>query len=151
MEVILLKEVVNLGDPGTIINVKNGYARNYLLPQKMAVKKTPYSLKILEQQKEAFAKEIAARNAQYEEILKKLQELQGVSIPVETGEEGKLFGTVTAQHIADHLAREHQIEIDKKKISLKDHIKFLGDYTAVINLGQDHKYDLDFKVVSKSA
>lgn len=149
MEVILLKEVSNLGNPGEIVKVKNGFARNYLLPNKHAVLKSKNSLLILEKQKEEFAKQIAEKNEQYKQILEKLNEIKEITIEARAGDDEKLFGTITNQNIADQLNKDNQLQIDKKNITLKKHIKLLGNYSASIQLNKEFKMELGLNVVKK--
>jgi len=146
MEVILLKEVHNLGNAGDITKVKAGYAQNYLLPQKLAVKKSIQSLKILEKQKEEFAKINAEKSAHYTSLAQKLQELNEVEIFVKTGQEEKLYGTVTPAHIAAAVTEKTGIDIDKRQIILREHIKHLGAFPVTVKLGKEHKSEIIIKV-----
>jgi large subunit ribosomal protein L9 len=149
VEVILLKEVNNLGNPGDIIKVKNGYARNFLLPQKIAVEKTAHSLKVLEKQREEFEKLIAAQKEKYDAILAKFTENSEIEVKVKTGQDGKLFGTVTSAQIADGLNEILGLDIEKKQVIIREHIRHLGTYPVSINLGKDHKTEINVTVVSE--
>ncbi|MBL8992980.1 MAG: 50S ribosomal protein L9 [Spirochaetia bacterium] len=146
MNVILVKEVSNLGNPGDVVRVKNGYARNFLLPQKLAVRETPDSLAILEKQKGEFEKQISAKRAEYEAILSKIRDIKDLKIKVKTGEDGKLFGTVTTQNLSEALTGLG-IALDRKQVILKEHVKHLGTYTARVQLAKDFKADISFEVV----
>jgi len=148
MEIILLKEISHLGHPGEVIKVKKGYARNYLLSQKYAVKKSKTSLKILEKQKEEFAKLIQEKNAAYKDIIDKLKEVDEINIKVKVGEENKIFGSVTNQQISKQLKDSFDITIDKKQINIKDHIKQLGAYTAAVVLSKEFKTHIGFNVIA---
>lgn len=133
MKVILQQEVKKLGKKGDIIEVSEGYARNYLLPQKLAIMATANNVnnaklqKVAEERKKerAFdeAKLLAAQMAKIT-----------ISIPVKMGEGGRLFGSVTAKDIADAVGKEHMLELDKRKIELKDALKSLGTFTVPIKL-----------------
>ncbi len=148
MEVILVKELASLGYPGAVVKVKNGFARNYLIPQRIAVKKTRESLKVLEKQKEEFAKIAEEKESQYQVILSRIESLKDFEIKANVGENGKLFGTVTNRDLAEAL-KFVGIEIDKKQIILKNQIKAVGQYVSYIQLNKNHKAELNFLVVSK--
>lgn len=150
MNVILVKEVPNLGNPGESVKVKNGYARNYLLPRGLAVRETPSSLAILEKQKAEIAKMVDARKAEHQATMDKLQAVTDLKIAVRTGEDGKLFGTVTNQLVADAIAKHTGISIDKKLVALRDHVKVLGSYTARVQLAKDFRADITFEVVPEA-
>ena len=133
MKVILQQEVKKLGKKGDIIEVSEGYARNYLLPQKLAILATASNINTAnlqkaseERKKERLLDEAKLLGAQMAKIT--------VTIPVKMGEGGRLFGSVTAKDIADVLAKEHKLELDKRKIELKDALKSLGTFTVPIKL-----------------
>ncbi|WP_371375618.1 50S ribosomal protein L9 [Sporomusa aerivorans] len=133
MKVILQQEVKKLGKKGDIIEVSEGYARNYLLPQKLAIVATANNVNTAnlqkvaeERKKERLLDEAKLLGAQMAKIT--------VTIPVKMGEGGRLFGSVTAKDIADSLAKEHKLELDKRKIELKDALKSLGTFTVPIKL-----------------
>ncbi|WP_371364957.1 50S ribosomal protein L9 [Sporomusa rhizae] len=133
MKVILQQEVKKLGKKGDIIEVSEGYARNYLLPQKLAIPATNNNVNTAKLQK-------AAEERKKERMLDEAKLLAAqmakiaVTIPVKMGEGGRLFGSVTAKDIADALVKEHKLELDKRKIELKDAIKSLGTFTVTIKL-----------------
>ncbi|MBC7185649.1 MAG: 50S ribosomal protein L9 [Calditrichaeota bacterium] len=132
MKVILKQDHDKLGKAGDVVEVKAGYARNFLLPRGIAVEATPSNLRAFEEQKrlESHRSERAKRSA-----LALAEKLEGVSCtaPVAVGEEDRLFGSVTSQTIAD-LLREKGFDIDKKKILLEEPIKALGIYDVPIRL-----------------
>ena len=132
MKVILTADVDSLGREGDIKEVKNGLARNFLLPKKLAVRATPGNLKIWEQKSGLIRKKQDQKQGEAEAIA---QKLEGVSllIPVKVGEEQKLFGSVTSQNISDELAAQG-IEIDRKHIALDSPIKSLGNYDIKVKL-----------------
>lgn len=133
MKVILQQEVKKLGKKGDIIEVSEGYARNYLLPQKLAIPATSTNVNTAIQQKDA---EIRKNQRLADEAKLHAAQLAklSVTVAVKTGEGGKLFGSVTSKDIADALKEQHNIEMDKRKIELKDSIKALGTYPVVIRL-----------------
>lgn len=132
MKVILLEDVKNVGKKGSIINAKDGYARNFLFPKNLAIEATEVNLKNLEnakKQKEAKEKEVLEDARKLEEELLKIT----VVIKTKTGENGKLFGAVTTKEIADCIEKDHNIQIDKKKFDMEP-IKSVGEYYAKIKL-----------------
>lgn len=132
MKVILLEDVKNVGKKGSIINAKDGYAKNFLFPKNLAIEATDVNLKNLEnakKQKEAKEKELLDEAKKLEEELMKLT----VVIKTKTGENGKLFGAVTTKEIAEHIEKEHGFSIDKKKYDLEP-IKSVGEYFVKVKL-----------------
>lgn len=129
MKVILLEPMENLGDVGDVVNVKPGYARNYLFPRGLAAPATPSNLKALEAKIRAQAKKAAERKAEAER-LKELLEPITLKIKVKAGET-KIYGSVTARDIARELEEQHGITIDPKRLQLARPIKELGAYEIV--------------------
>ena len=125
MKVILLKEIKGLGKEGDLVNAKDGYARNFLLPKGDAIEATPGNLK---KWKETKAKEADKKKAEHGEALELKEKMESISVILEgkAGEGGKLFGSITSKDIADALKSQHKIEIDRRKIELKDNIKSIG-------------------------
>lgn len=147
MKVILIENIENIGRRGEIKEVANGLARNHLLPKKMAVEATPGNVKVWEKK----LKSIKEKDAKILEDARELGEkLDSVSmeIPVKAGEEGKIFGSVTSQHIADKL-NEQGYEISKKDVLLEDPIKTLGTHSVDIRLHPEVKVDITVNVVSE--
>jgi large subunit ribosomal protein L9 len=132
MKVILTTDMDSLGREGEIKEVKNGLARNFLLPKKLAVRATPGNLKIWEQKSGLIQQKQDQQLGEAEGLAHKLQGVT-VSIPVKVGEEEKLFGSVTSQNIADELGKQG-FEIDKKHIELDSSIKSLGTYDIKVKL-----------------
>jgi large subunit ribosomal protein L9 len=118
VKVILLEPLENLGDVGQVVNVKPGYARNYLLPRGLAVLATESNLKALEAKIRAQAKRLAERKAEAERLKEILENLT-LTIPVRAGE-NKIYGSVTAKDIAEALSRQHGITIDPKRLRLRE-------------------------------
>ncbi|GAB4506006.1 MAG: 50S ribosomal protein L9 [Anaerolineales bacterium] len=133
MQVLLLKDVPNLGKAGTVKNVADGYARNFLFPKKLAVPATPEAMK----QAEAIRKAALRRQQRIEEEAEALaKELEAVSLTfkAKAGESGKLYGSVTAAHIAEALSAKVGMEFDKRKIDLEEPLKELGEHQVRIKL-----------------
>jgi large subunit ribosomal protein L9 len=147
-EVLLLKPVDGLGAEGDQVKVRAGYARNFLLPQGMAVPLTVANRKQVESLKKARglreAKELEGAQALAKQI-----EKAGIAIAVKTGEGGKLFGAVTANDIHEKLSAAG-ITVDKKRIHLGQPIKTLGKHEVKIRLHPDVSVDLSFEVVSEN-
>ena len=143
MKIILLQTYENLGKVGEIVNVKPGFARNYLIPNKIASLATAQNIKALEVFLKAQETKEAKNRVNLEALSKKLNSLT-LKFEVQVGEDEKLFGSVTSQMISDELANKGYT-IDKKEIQLEDSIKELGNFKIEINLG----YELDTKIKIK--
>ncbi|MDZ7724161.1 MAG: 50S ribosomal protein L9 [candidate division KSB1 bacterium] len=135
MKIILKKDISTLGTAGEIIDVKPGYARNYLIPKGFAVSATGSNLKIYEQERKVRERRIEEEKQQAQILADKLNSVS-VTATVQVGEEDKVFGAVTNQNIAD-LLHEKGFEIDRKKIILEEPLKELGVYNVPIKLYQD--------------
>lgn len=132
MKVILRQNFEPLGQIGDIIEVKNGYAFNYLLPRKIAYTALKGNLRALEEEKKTVAKKSEQELRDAEAIAVELEKTS-ITIPVQVGEEDKIFGTVTTQMITDALS-EKKFKIDKRKVELEEQIKTLGIYSVNIKL-----------------
>ena len=135
MKVILLSELRGKGGEGDVIDVADGFANNWLLPQKIAIRATEGNLKQLEQKRNNIAKREVARIADAEERKAQL-EGKGVRVIAKVGDEGQLFGSVTADQIADAVLEQLGIEVDRKRVDLKP-IKMAGDHDVQINMYRD--------------
>ena len=135
MELILLKDVRGLGKAGQVVKASDGYARNMLIPRKLAVEATDSNKKALEKKHQEEEAQRAAEKAAAEEIKAKIQD-KTVELIVKAGDNGKLFGAVTSQDIADALEKKFALKIDKKKIELPSPIKSTGNYDVVLKLFQ---------------
>lgn len=133
MKVILQEEVKKLGKKGDVIEVSEGYARNFLLPKKLAVEATATNVNSITQQKASEARKQQRAIDEAKLMAAQLSKLE-VTIAVKTGEGGKLFGAVTVKDIADALNAQHKIELDKRKLELKDAIKATGTYPVTIKV-----------------
>ena len=132
MQVILIEDVNKLGKLGDVINVKKGYARNFLFPRKLAIEAGEKNMKILEDKKKKREEELTKIKKDMEDLAVKISTIS-CTVPVAAGEEDKLFGSVTTQDIKEAFAQEG-IELDKKQIDLKEQIKSLGVYQVEIKL-----------------
>ncbi len=132
MKIILKQDIASLGTAGETVTVKNGYARNYLIPQGLAVAATAGNMRAFEVESKAAALRMQRGMREAQEVATRLEKLS-LTVSVQVGEEDKLFGSVTSQNIADLLA-ENGFEIDKKKIVLDDPIKALGVYDVPVKL-----------------
>ena len=133
MKVILLKDVKGQGKKGEIVNVSDGYARNYLFPRNLAQEATAQNLNSAQVKQEAAAhkKEMEKKNAQ--EMAKQLEN-KGVVIKAKCGSTGRLFGAITNAEIAEALNQQTGLDLDKKKVVLANPIKELGEYTVTVKL-----------------
>ena len=133
MKVILLQDVKTLGKKGDTIDVNDGYARNYILPKKIGVEATNANVNDLKLQKANQEKVAAEQLAEAKALAEKIEKLK-VKMTIKTGEGGRTFGSITAKEIAEALKAQHGIDIDKKKISMRDAIKNIGEFSVVIKL-----------------
>lgn len=147
MEVILRQAVENLGHPGDVVTVSNGYARNYLLPRGVAYQATEGNKKRIAQEKARLEAAEGQRRGAAEEIAKKLEEVS-ITFAARVGEEGKLFGSVTTGDIADQLAAQG-FTIEKRQIDLHEPIKALGVYRVPVKLHADVKPEIKVWVIKQ--
>ena len=146
MEIILLTDIANLGHKDDIVDVKQGYGRNYLIPQGYAILATPSARKVVAENLRQRAHKEAKLKAEAEEIAAQLAEVK-LTIGAKTSSTGKIFGSVNSIMISESLM-EKGFDIDRKKIVLKD-VKEIGTYTALIKLHREVKVDVEFEVVSE--
>lgn len=136
MKVILLEDVKSLGKKGEIVNVSDGYARNFIIPKKKGVEATAANLNTLKLQK-ANEEKIAQENLEHAQALAKELADAKVEIRIKAGEGGKLFGSISSKEIAAAIFEQYQLEVDKKKIVLDEPIKELGEHAVKIKLHKD--------------
>ncbi len=148
MEIILLQDIDKVGDKHEIVDVKPGYARNYLIPRKLAIIANELNRSRLDEIKQKESEELAARLAEFEEIAARLKG-EVLKIGAKSGTSGKIFGSVTNVQIAAALKEQFELDIDRKKIQLPEEIKTLGTYTAVLNLHPEVDTKVDFEVVAE--
>ena len=144
MKVILLQDVKGKGKKGQMIEVSDGYARNYMLPRKIAVEATPDAVNTMRMNDKATQERIAREKAEAMEISKKLREMP-LTVTAKGGGAGRLFGSVTNQEIADALAKTG-IKLDKRKIIIAEPIKNVGTYTVTCKLGYEIAAPLTVKI-----
>lgn len=145
MKVILLQDVKGKGKKGQMIEVSDGYARNYMLPRKLAQEATADNINTMRMNDKAAAEKAARERAEALEISKKLREMTLV-VTAKGGGAGKLFGSVTNQEIADALKAKTGIALDKRKIVISDPIKNVGTYTVQCKLGYEITAPLSVKI-----
>ena len=145
MKVIFLEDVKGKGKKGQIIEVSEGYGRNFLLAKKLAEVATESNINEAKQAANAQAHKAQKELDESKLLAAQLKDLV-VKIPVKVGD-GKIFGTVTSQDVADKLKSDHGFEIKKQKIDLKDHIKALGSFTATLKLHTDVSTTIEVQVV----
>ncbi|HCB11521.1 MAG TPA: 50S ribosomal protein L9 [Cyanobacteria bacterium UBA11991] len=146
MQVILKKDVQNLGEAGDIINVKDGYARNYLFPQNAAEAATKGALENREKNIARIKAKQEKLNAEALDLAKKLEEFGKLELSAKAGESGKLFGTITTKKLAEELLSKAGVEVDKKSITLSSPINKVGDYKMLIKLTSKVKCELPVSV-----
>ena len=145
MKVILLQDVKGKGKKGQMIEVSDGYARNFMLPRKIAVEATADAVNTMRMNDKATQERIAREKAEAMDTAKKLRELT-VVVKAKGGGAGRLFGSVTNQEIADSLKNQTGIALDKRKIVLSDPIKSVGTYTVTCKLGYEITAPLSVKI-----
>ncbi len=144
MKVILLQDVKGKGKKGQMLEVSDGYARNFMLPKKMAIEATPDAINTMRMNDKATAERIAKEKAEAMDIANKLRAMTLV-VTAKGGGAGRLFGSVTNQEIADALAKTG-IKLDKRKIVIADTIKNVGTYTVTCKLGYEISAPLTVKI-----
>ena len=145
MKVILLQDVKGKGKKGQMLEVSDGYARNYMLPRKIAVEATTDAVNTMRMNDKAAAEKAAKERAEALEVSKKLRDMTLV-VTAKGGGAGRLFGSVTNQEIADALAKNSGIKLDKRKIVISDPIKNIGTYTVQCKLGYEITAPLTVKI-----
>jgi large subunit ribosomal protein L9 len=148
MQVILIQDVNNLGGANEVVNVKNGYARNYLIPQKFAVEASHSNLKQLEERLKQIKKKEDKMLAELNKVIAALQE-GPVTIGAKTGTTGKIFGSVTTVQVAKAIREQKGYEIDRRRIQLVDEIKELGSYKAKVDFGNGNETEIGLEIVAE--
>ena len=148
MEIILQEEVANLGQIGDIVKVRDGYARNYLLPRGLAVQANRRNVRVLEHHKRLVAAKKERVQRQAQTLLDQLSTLS-LTIPAKAGEEGRLFGSVTNIDLEAAL-KEQGLTLDRRKILLDEPIKQLGSYEVPVNLGGALQANIKLEVTAES-
>jgi large subunit ribosomal protein L9 len=148
MEIILIQDVDNLGAANEVVKVRNGYARNFLIPGKYAIEANPSNLKQLNEKRKQIEKKEQQMLSAINEVIAKIKE-GALKIGAKSGTSGKIFGSVTSLQLSRAIREQKGYEIDRKKIHIQDEVKELGAYKATIDFGNGHSTDLDFEVVSE--
>lgn len=147
MKVILKEDVKSLGKAGEIVNVSDGYARNYLIPKGIALIADEKNIKAFELQKKRLLESIEKERSATKEFAERLKNLS-LTIKAKAGEEGKLFGSITTMDISEALKREG-IELDRKKIILQEPLKRIGEYRIPVKLPHDITSEFTLRVVNE--
>jgi len=147
MEIILIQDVDNLGGKNELVKVKNGYARNFLIPQKFAVEASPSNRKQLEERLKVAKKKEDIMLAQINSVISKLTE-SPLKVGAKTGTSGKIFGSVTPLQLSRAIRDQKGYEIDRKKIHITEDVKELGTYKASIDFGNGQHAEVEFEVVA---
>jgi len=148
MEVILIKDVDNLGAAHELVAVRPGYARNYLIPQKFAIEASASNRKVLEERQKMLQKREEKLIAQIADVSKVLKE-SPVTVGAKIGTSGKIFGSVTPIQLARAIREQKGYEIDRRKISILEEVKEVGVFKAQIDFGNDKLVEMEFEVVAK--
>ena len=148
MEIILIQDVDNLGAKNEVVNVKNGHARNYLLPRKLAVENSPSNRKQLEERMKQVKKKEDKMLAEINDVIAKLAEAP-IKLGAKTGTSGKIFGSVTTLQLSRGIREQRGYDIDRRKITLPDEVKELGTYKATIDFGNGKSTEVEFEVISE--
>lgn len=146
MKVILTKDVKTVGKKGELLDVAEGYARNYLIPKGLAISGTEGNLKTMEVRKEKEQVKKAEEKKEAELLAEKIKKVM-LTLSMKSGENGRLFGSIHTKDIADGLKKEAGITVDKRKIELDDSIKSLGNYVLKLKLHREVTAELKIKVV----
>ncbi len=148
MEIILLQDIDNLGAANEVVKVKNGYARNFLLPRKMAIENSLSNNKQLQEKLKQVRKKEELMLAQINSVIAKLNEAP-VKLTAKTGTSGKIFGSITSLQLSRAIREQKGFEIDRKKISFGEEVKELGNYKAQIDFGNGKTAEVDIEVVAE--
>ncbi|MBV9103829.1 MAG: 50S ribosomal protein L9 [Candidatus Eremiobacteraeota bacterium] len=147
MKVILMSDVKPLGTAGSVVDVADGYARNYLMPKGLAAEASSGAIALLEQQKRAKTRREAEAKADAQSLAELLESKQ-ILVSARSGGNGRLFGTVTSAQVADAIAADLNVSVDRHKIEMPENIKSLGSYPVQIKLGQSIVAKTTVKVVA---
>ena len=148
MEIILREAIEKLGHPGDVVTVKAGYARNYLVPRKLAYPATPGNLKIMEQERNNLLRREAKQKGEAEKLREVMNAVE-ITVTRRVGEQEVLYGSVTTSDIADELEKKG-FKVDKRKINLDDHIKQLGEFVIPIRLFADVVAEVKLRVEAEA-
>jgi large subunit ribosomal protein L9 len=148
MEVILIKDVDNLGGVNEVVKVKNGYARNFLIPSKLAIENSPSNQKQLEERLKQVRKKEAQMLAEINSVIAKLNE-GPLKVGAKSGTSGKIFGSVTSLQISRAIREQRGYEIDRRLITLPEEVKEIGTYKAAIDFGNGKSAEVEFELIAE--
>ena len=148
MQIILIQDVNNLGGANEVVSVKNGYARNFLIPRKMAIEASPSNLKQLEERLKQIRKKEEKMMAEINRVIDVLKE-SAIKIGAKTGTSGKIFGAVTNVQVARAIREQKGYEVDRRKIHVLDEIKELGNFKAKVDFGNGHETEIELEIVAE--
>jgi large subunit ribosomal protein L9 len=148
MQVILIQDVNNLGGANELVAVKNGYGRNYLIPQKLAIEASPSNLKQLEEKLKQQGKKEAKLLAEINSVIATLQ-AGPLKVGAKTGTSGKIFGSVTSVQLARAIREQKGYEIDRRRIHIIDDVKELGTFKAKVDFGNGNETEVEFEVIGE--
>jgi large subunit ribosomal protein L9 len=148
MQVILIKDVDNLGAAHELVNVRPGYARNYLIPQKFAMEASVSNKKILAEKQKVAAKKEEKLLADIAKVAQVLA-AEPIKIAAKIGENGKIFGSITTVQIGRAIREQKGYEVDRRKINIVDEVKEAGSYTAVLDFGAGKNVEFKFDVIAE--
>jgi large subunit ribosomal protein L9 len=148
MQIILIQDVNNLGGANEVVSVKNGYARNFLIPQKMAVEASPGNLKQLEERLKQIRKKEEKMMAEINQVINVLKS-GPLKIGAKTGTSGRIFGAVTNVQVSRAIREQRGYEVDRRKIHIVDEIREIGTYKAKVDFGNGHEAEVDLEVVAE--
>jgi large subunit ribosomal protein L9 len=148
MDIILIQDVDNLGGNNEVVKVRNGYARNFLIPRGLAVEASPSNRKQLEERLKQAKKKEEKMLAEINSVIAKLTE-SPLKVGAKTGTSGKIFGTITALQISRAIRDQKGYEIDRKRIHINEDVKELGTFKATIDFGNGVNTQVDFEVVGE--
>lgn len=148
MQVILIKDIDNLGATHEVVSVRPGYARNFLIPQKFAIEASPSNLKIADEKAKVKAKKEAALLSEINKVTEVLK-ASPVKVGAKTGTSGKIFGSVTSIQIARAIKEQKGYEIDRKRISITEEVKEVGTHKATIDFGNANIIEIEFEVAGE--
>lgn len=148
MEVILIKDVDNLGAAHEVVKVRNGYGRNFLIPQKFAVEANPSNRKQLDEKLKQLKKKEDKMLAEINLVIAKLKD-GPIKLTAKTGTSGKIFGSITSLQISRAIREQKGYEIDRRKITIPEEVKELGTYKATIDFANGNSTELEFEVAGE--
>jgi large subunit ribosomal protein L9 len=149
MDIILIQDVNTLGSKNEVVKVKNGYARNFLIPQKFAVEASPSNLKQLEERLKVQRKKEDLMLAEIKSVIAKLNEAP-IKLQVKTGTSGKIFGSITTVMVARGIREQLGYEIDRRKIHLPEDMKELGSFKAKLDFGNGHETEITLDLIPEA-